>query len=132
MDTYSYRVPLGVCAGIAPFNFPAMIPLWMFPVAITCGNTYIMKPSERVAGSSIFLQELLNKTGLPDGVVNIVNGGKEIVDGIIEHPDIKAISFVGSSNVGEYIYKNGCNNGKRVQSNMAAKNHALIMPDADP
>lgn len=104
IDCYSYRVPLGVCSGIAPFNFPAMIPLWMFPPAITCGNTYVLKPSERVAGSTIFLMELLHKTGIPEGVVNIVNGDKEIVDGILEHKDIKSVSFVGSSHVGEYIY----------------------------
>ena len=130
MDIHSYKYPLGVCSGIAPFNFPAMIPLWMFTTAITCGNTYILKPSERVSGTVMALIELLEQTGIPDGVVNIVNGGKETVDYILEEDKIKAISFVGSSKVGEYIYKKGTSNGKRVQSNLGAKNHALIMPDA--
>lgn len=114
IDCYSYRVPLGVCSGIAPFNFPVMIPLWMFPTAITCGNTYVLKPSERVPGSTVFLMELLQQTGLPDGVVNIVNGDKEIVDGILDNKIIKSVSFVGSSTVGEHVYKKGCYNGKRV------------------
>ncbi len=132
MDSYSYRVPLGVCAGIAPFNFPAMIPLWMFPMAIVTGNAYVLKPSERVAGSAVYLTELLEQVDLPKGLFNVVNGGKDVVDGILEHEGIKAVSFVGSSRIGEYVYRKGCENGKRVQSNMAAKNHALIMPDADP
>ena len=104
MDIYSYRVPLGVCAGVAPFNFPAMIPLWMFPVALTCGNTFVLKPSERVSGTAIYLTKLLQETGIPNGVLNVVNGGKEVVDGIIDNKDIKSISFVGSNRVGEYIY----------------------------
>lgn len=131
MDLHSYKYPLGVCAGVAPFNFPAMIPLWMYTTGITCGNTYILKPSERVSGTAMMLMELLEQTGLPAGVVNMVHGGKDIVDGILDHPKIKAVSFVGSSHVGEYLYKRGTQNGKRVQSNLGAKNHALIMPDAN-
>lgn len=131
VDTYSYRHPLGVCAGVCPFNFPAMIPLWMFPMAITCGNTYVFKPSERVTATSEFLVHLLEKTGVPKGVVNVVNGGRDTVTHICQHPDIKAISFVGSNNAGEYIYKEGSKHGKRVQSNMGAKNHCIVLPDAD-
>lgn len=131
IDTYSYRHPLGVCAGVCPFNFPAMIPLWMFPVAITCGNTYVLKPSERVGTASELLIDLLEKSGVPKGVVNVVNGGADTVTQICQHPDIKAISFVGSNAAGEYIYKEGSNHGKRVQSNMGAKNHCIILPDAD-
>lgn len=131
MDCISYRVPLGVCAGIAPFNFPVMIPLWMFPLAIGSGNTYVLKPSERVTGSSMALIELLEQTGIPEGVVNMVNGDKIAVDAILENELVKAVSFVGSSHVGEYIYKKGCEHGKRVQSNLGAKNHAIIMPDAN-
>ena len=129
MDIHSYRTPLGVCGGIAPFNFPVMIPLWMFPVAITCGNTYIMKPSERVAGSCVKLLELLEATGIPKGVVNMVNGDKTVVDSMLDHPDIKALSFVGSTNIAQYIYERGCSKGKRVQSNGGAKNHCVVMPD---
>lgn len=131
LDSYSYRYPLGVCAGIAPFNFPVMIPLWMFTMGATCGNTYIMKPSERVPGASMLLMQLLAETKLPDGVVNLVHGDKGAVDMILDEPAIKSVSFVGSSPVGEYIYKRGTQNGKRVQSNMGAKNHAVIMPDAN-
>ena len=131
IDTYSYRHPLGVCAGIAPFNFPAMIPLWMFPVAITCGNTYVMKPSERVSATNELLVDLLEKSGVPKGVVNVVNGGKDTVTHICQHPDIKAISFVGSNTAGEYIFEEGSKHGKRVQSNMGAKNHTIVLPDAD-
>ena len=131
VDLYSYRVPLGVCAGIAPFNFPAMCPLWMFPLAITLGNTYIMKPSEKVPGAMEVLMDLLKQSGVPDGVVNVVQGGKDTVTDICTHPDIKAISFVGGNQAGEYIYKTGSQTGKSVQSNMGAKNHAIIMPDAD-
>lgn len=131
VDLYSYREPLGVCAGIAPFNFPVMIPLWMFPVGATCGNTYIMKPSESVAGATELLIELLHKTGLPPGVVNMVHGSKPTVDRILDHPDIRAISFVGSNNAGEYIYQRGTANGKRVQANLGAKNHGVILPDAN-
>lgn len=131
VDLYSYREPLGVCAGIAPFNFPVMIPLWMFPVGVTCGNTYIMKPSESVAGASDLLIELLEKTGIPKGVVNLVHGGAKTVDRILDHPDIRAISFVGGNKAGEYIYRRGTHNGKRVQANLGAKNHGVILPDAN-
>ncbi len=131
VDMMTFRQPLGVCAGIAPFNFPVMIPLWMFPLAITCGNTYVMKPSERVAGGSMMLTEMLKQIGLPKGVFNLVHGAKDIVTDICTHPDIKAISFVGSNQAGEYIWKTGTAHGKRVQSNMGAKNHAVVMPDAD-
>lgn len=131
VDTYSYRHPLGVCAGICPFNFPAMIPLWMYPVAITCGNTYILKPSERVSATSELLIHLLEKSGVPKGVVNVVNGGRDTVTHICQHPDIKAISFVGSNPAGEYIFTEGSKHGKRVQSNMGAKNHCIVLPDAD-
>lgn len=131
MDTHSYRIPLGVCSGIAPFNFPAMIPLWMFPVALVCGNTYVFKPSERVPGCSMMLMEMLQQAGCPDGVVNVIHGAHDCVNFICDNPDIRAISFVGSNNAGEYIYERGSKNGKRVQSNMGAKNHGVIMPDAN-
>lgn len=131
MDTYSVRQPLGVCAGIAPFNFPAMIPLWMFPIAITLGNTYIVKPSERVPGCVLRLVELAHEAGVPEGVVNIVHGSKDSVNFICDHPAIRAISFVGGNTAGTYIHARGTANGKRVQSNLGAKNHAVIMPDAD-
>lgn len=131
VDLYSYRVPLGVCAGIAPFNFPVMIPLWMFPVGITLGNTYIMKPSEKVAGTSNIMAQLLQDIKLPKGVVNFVHGGRDTVNNICDHPKIRAISFVGSNQAGEHIWERGTKHGKRVQSNMGAKNHGLILPDAD-
>jgi malonate-semialdehyde dehydrogenase (acetylating)/methylmalonate-semialdehyde dehydrogenase len=131
VDMYTYRTPLGVCAGICPFNFPVMIPLWMFPLSIVCGNTYILKPSERVAGAAMMLAEMLKEIGLPKGVFNMVHGGQNTVTNICKHPDIKAISFVGSNTAGEYIYNTGSTHGKRVQSNMGAKNHAVVMPDAD-
>eukprot|EP00697_Spironema_sp_BW2_P007658 gnl/Spiro4/22005_TR10811_c0_g1_i1.p2 gnl/Spiro4/22005_TR10811_c0_g1~~gnl/Spiro4/22005_TR10811_c0_g1_i1.p2 ORF type:complete len:515 (-),score=163.00 gnl/Spiro4/22005_TR10811_c0_g1_i1:51-1595(-) len=131
LDMYSYRQPLGVCAGIAPFNFPAMIPLWMFPLAIATGNTFVLKPSERVPGASMIMAELLKECDLPNGVFNIIHGGREAVDFIIHDPDIKAISFVGSTTVGDHIYDNAAPTGKRVQCNMAAKNHAIMMPDAE-
>lgn len=131
MDMYSYRQPLGVCAGIAPFNFPAMIPLWMFPLAIATGNTYVLKPSERVPGAAMIMAELLQEIELPPGVFNIIHGGREAVDFIINDEDIRAISFVGSTVVGDHIYDNATRTGKRVQSNMAAKNHAIVMPDAE-
>ncbi|XP_074852897.1 methylmalonate-semialdehyde/malonate-semialdehyde dehydrogenase [acylating], mitochondrial isoform X1 [Carettochelys insculpta] len=131
MDTYTYRLPLGVCAGIAPFNFPGMIPLWMFPMAMVCGNTFLMKPSERVPGALMFLAKLLQDAGAPDGTLNIIHGQHEAVNFICDHPDIKAISFVGSNKAGEYIYERGSRNGKRVQSNMGAKNHGVVMPDAN-
>lgn len=131
IDTHSYRIPLGVCAGIAPFNFPAMIPLWMFPVALVCGNTYVFKPSERAPGCSMLLMEMLKEAGCPDGVVNVIHGQHGAVNFICDNPDIRAISFVGSNTAGEYIYERGSKNGKRVQSNMGAKNHGVIMPDAN-
>jgi len=131
IDVYSYRHPLGVCAGIAPFNFPAMIPLWMYTLSTVCGNTYIMKASEKVAGCANRMIELTKEAGYPDGVINLVHGGKDTVDFILDHPDIKAVSFVGSNAVGTYIHQRGSHNGKRVQSNMGAKNHAIIMPDAE-
>lgn len=131
LDSYSYRHPLGVCAGIPPFNFPAMIPLWMFPVAAACGNTYILKPSEKVASTSQRMAELFLEAGFPAGVLNVVHGGKETVDFICQHPDIKAISFVGGNEAGIYIHQQGSHYGKRVQSNMGAKNHAVVLPDAD-
>ncbi|CAL4130432.1 unnamed protein product [Meganyctiphanes norvegica] len=131
MDTMSYRLPLGVCAGIAPFNFPAMIPLWMFPVAMVCGNTYVFKPSERVPSTSMMLLEMIKEAGCPDGVVNCIHGQHDAVNFICDQPDIKAISFVGSDQAGRYIYERGSRNGKRVQSNMGAKNHGVIMPDAN-
>lgn len=122
---------MGVCAGVSAFNFPAMIPLWMFPLAITCGNTYVLKPSERVSGAAMHLAKLCQEINLPKGVFNIANGGFDTTKAICEHPDIKAISFVGGNGAGEYIYKVGSEHGKRVQCNMGAKNHAIIMPDAD-
>lgn len=131
MDTISYRVPLGVCAGITPFNFPAMIPLWMFPLALVCGNTVVMKPSERDPGATLILMELLKRCDVPDGVVNVFHGQHEAVRFICDHPDIRAISFVGSDTAGKFIYERGSKNGKRVQCNMGAKNHGVVMPDAN-
>ncbi|HMY02643.1 MAG TPA: aldehyde dehydrogenase family protein, partial [Candidatus Obscuribacter sp.] len=116
VDCETIRHPLGVCAGIAPFNFPAMVPLWMYPIAITCGNSFVLKPSEKVPLSSMMIGDLLSQAGLPDGVFNIVHGGKDCVDAIIEHPMIKAISFVGSTTIAKYIYQNGTAHGKRVQA----------------
>ncbi|KAL3052769.1 hypothetical protein OYC64_005320 [Pagothenia borchgrevinki] len=131
MDTFTYRLPIGVCAGIAPFNFPAMIPLWMFPIGMVCGNTYLMKPSERVPGCTMLLAKLLQDAGAPDGTLNIIHGEHAAVNFICDHPAIKAISFVGSNPAGEHIYERGSKNGKRVQSNMGAKNHGVVMPDAN-
>jgi len=131
IDCTSYRVPIGVTAGITPFNFPAMIPLWMFPVAAACGNTMLLKPSEKDPGACMMLVELAKQAGFPDGVVNVIHGQHEAVNFICDHPDIKAISFVGSDQAGQYIYERGSKNGKRVQSNMGAKNHGVIMPDAN-
>ncbi|XP_055496123.1 methylmalonate-semialdehyde dehydrogenase [acylating], mitochondrial [Leucoraja erinacea] len=131
MDVFNYRLPLGVCAGITPFNFPAMIPLWMFPMAMVCGNTYLLKPSERVPGAAMLLAKLLQDAGAPDGTLNIIHGQHDAVNFICDHPVIKAISFVGSNQAGEYIYTRGSKNGKRVQSNMGAKNHGVVMPDAN-
>lgn len=131
IDGYSYIQPLGVCAGITPFNFPAMIPLWMFPMAIACGNTFILKPSEQVPLTAMKLAELFEQAGAPKGVLQIVHGTKEQVDRILTDPVVRAISFVGSVPVGEYIYKTGTDNLKRVQSFAGAKNHMVIMPDAN-
>jgi malonate-semialdehyde dehydrogenase (acetylating) / methylmalonate-semialdehyde dehydrogenase len=131
IDSWSMRQPLGVVAGITPFNFPAMVPMWMFPIAIACGNCFILKPSERDPGASILLAELLKKAGLPDGVFNVVHGDKEAVDLILEHPAIKAVSFVGSTPIAEYVYRQGTAHGKRVQALGGAKNHMVVMPDAD-
>lgn len=131
VDTYNIRQPLGVCAGITPFNFPGMIPLWMAPIAIATGNTFVLKPAEADPSLSLRVAELWQEAGLPDGVFQVVNGGKEVVESFINHPDIAAISFVGSSTVAEIVYKGGTTNGKRVQALGAAKNHAIIMPDAD-
>ncbi len=131
IDVYSMRQPLGVCAGITPFNFPAMIPLWMCGVAIACGNTFVLKPSEKDPSVPVRLAELFIEAGGPPGVLNVVHGDKEAVDAIIAHPDIKAISFVGSSDIAQYIYAGGTANGKRVQAMGGAKNHGIVMPDAD-
>ncbi len=131
VDCETIRHPLGVCAGITPFNFPAMVPLWMYPIAITCGNTFVLKPSEKVPLSSILIAELLMEAGLPKGVLNVVHGGKESVDALLTHPLVKAVSFVGSTPIARYIYEKGTANGKRVQSAGGAKNHIIIMPDAD-
>ncbi len=131
IDSYSDRQPLGVVAGITPFNFPAMVPMWMFPMAIACGNTFILKPSERDPAAPQMILELMQEAGLPAGVLNIVNGGKQAVDAILHHPSIKAVSFVGSTPIAEYVYQTGTANGKRVQALGGAKNHMVIMPDAD-
>jgi len=131
VDAYSIRQPVGVCAGITPFNFPAMVPMWMFPVAIACGNTFVLKPSERDPTTSLRLAELLKDAGLPDGVFNVVHGDKEAVDALLSHPKVRAISFVGSTPIARYIYETGTRNGKRVQALGGAKNHAIVMPDAD-
>jgi malonate-semialdehyde dehydrogenase (acetylating) / methylmalonate-semialdehyde dehydrogenase len=131
VDTFAIRQPLGVCAGITPFNFPAMIPLWMFPMAIVCGNTFVLKPSEQDPMTPMLLGELALEAGIPAGVLNIVHGGKEVVDAICTHPDIKAISFVGSVEVGTHVYNLGSTHGKRVQSMLGAKNHVVVMPDAN-
>ncbi|KAL9105031.1 MAG: hypothetical protein Q9187_008832, partial [Circinaria calcarea] len=131
METRSYREPLGVVAAICPFNFPAMIPLWSIPIATVTGNTLIIKPSERDPGAAMILAELAQKAGFPDGVVNIVHGSAKTVDFIIDEPAIKAISFVGSNKAGEYIYSRGSAQGKRVQANLGAKNHAAVMPDCN-
>ena len=131
VDSFSMRQPVGVVAGITPFNFPAMVPMWMFPMALACGNTFVLKPSERDPGAPMMLARLLSEAGLPDGVFNVVHGDKEAVDAILDHPDVGAISFVGSTAIGHYIYSRGCENGKRVQALCGAKNHMIIMPDAD-
>lgn len=131
VDSHSVRQPLGVVAGITPFNFPAMVPMWMFPIAIVCGNTFVLKPSEKVPSASLLVAQLFKEAGLPDGVFNVVNGDKEAVDRLLRHPVVKAISFVGSTPVARYVYETGTAHGKRVQALGGAKNHAIIMPDAD-
>ncbi len=131
VDSWSLRQPLGVCAGITPFNFPAMVPMWMFPVALACGNTFILKPSERDPSCPLRLAELLSEAGLPDGVFNLVNGDKEAVDALLEHPVVQSIGFVGSTPIAEYIYRTASDHGKRVQALGGAKNHMVVMPDAN-
>ena len=131
VDTWSIRQPLGVCAGITPFNFPAMVPMWMFPVAIACGNTFVLKPSERDPTLALRMAELLKEAGLPDGVFNVVHGDKESVDALLAHPLVRAVSFVGSTPIARYIYETGARHGKRVQALGGAKNHAVVLPDAD-
>jgi malonate-semialdehyde dehydrogenase (acetylating) / methylmalonate-semialdehyde dehydrogenase len=131
VDTHTLRQPVGVCAGITPFNFPVMVPLWMFPMAIACGNTFILKPSEKVPSASIRMAELLKEAGLPDGVFNVVHGDKAAVDALLVHEGIKAVSFVGSTPIARYIYETCAKQGKRVQALGGAKNHAVVLPDAD-
>ena len=131
VDSWSLRQPLGVCAGITPFNFPAMVPMWMFPMAIACGNTFILKPSEKDPSCSIRLAELFTEAGLPNGVFNVINGDKEVVDAIIKNKSIEAVSFVGSTPIAKYIYENCAKNEKRVQALGGAKNHCVVMPDCD-
>ncbi|MFK7993486.1 MAG: CoA-acylating methylmalonate-semialdehyde dehydrogenase [Granulosicoccus sp.] len=131
IDSYSDRQALGVCAGITPFNFPAMVPLWMYPVAIACGNTFVLKPSERDPSSVMMIADLLHQAGLPDGVLNVVHGDKEAVDALLDHTEVRAVSFVGSTPIAEYVYNRGNQAGKRVQALGGAKNHMVVMPDAD-
>ena len=131
VDSYSTRQPLGVCAGITPFNFPAMVPMWMFPVALACGNTFVLKTSEKVPSTALRIAELLTEAGLPNGVFNVVNGDKEAVDTLLTHPQVAAVSFVGSTAVAEYIYQTATQHGKRCQALGGAKNHMVVMPDAD-
>jgi malonate-semialdehyde dehydrogenase (acetylating)/methylmalonate-semialdehyde dehydrogenase len=131
VDAEAVRHPVGVCVGITPYNFPSMVPQWMFPIAITCGNTFVLKPSEKVPLSAVRLGELLSEAGLPDGVFNIIHGDRECVDALLDHPQVAAVSFVGSTAVAKYIYERGTAAGKRVQSAGGAKNHLIIMPDAD-
>jgi malonate-semialdehyde dehydrogenase (acetylating)/methylmalonate-semialdehyde dehydrogenase len=131
IDCHSVLQPLGVCAGITPFNFPAMVPLWMFPVAIACGNSFVLKPSEKVPSTSLRMAELFQEAGLPDGVLNVVPGDREAVDALLVHPDVAAVSFVGSTPVARHVYETATRNGKRVQALGGAKNHAVVLPDAD-
>jgi malonate-semialdehyde dehydrogenase (acetylating)/methylmalonate-semialdehyde dehydrogenase len=131
VDSYSIRQPLGVVAGITPFNFPAMVPMWMFPLAIACGNTFILKPSEKDPSASIRLAELWAEAGLPEGVFNVVHGDKVAVDRLLEHPEVRAVSFVGSTPIARYVYEHGTSHGKRVQALGGAKNHMVVLPDAD-
>ena len=131
VDSYSVRQPLGVCAGITPFNFPVMVPMWMFPMAIACGNTFILKPSEKDPSASLLMADLLKEAGLPDGVFNVIQGDKTAVDTLLSDPRVSAISFVGSTPIAEYVYRTGTQYGKRVQALGGAKNHLVVMPDAD-
>jgi malonate-semialdehyde dehydrogenase (acetylating)/methylmalonate-semialdehyde dehydrogenase len=131
VDTYSFRQPLGVVAGITPFNFPVMVPMWMFPVAIACGNTFVLKPSEKDPSPSMLAAELFSEAGLPDGVLNVLHGDKVAVGGLLEHPKVSAVSFVGSTPIARYIYETAARNGKRVQALGGAKNHMVVLPDAD-
>ena len=131
VDLFSFRQPLGVCAGITPFNFPAMVPMWMHPIAIACGNTFVLKPSERDPSASNFVAQLYAEAGLPDGVFNVVHGDKVAVDAVLDHPGIAAVSFVGSTPIARYVHERGTQSGKRVQALGGAKNHAVVMPDAD-
>ncbi len=131
IDNWNLRQPLGVVAGITPFNFPVMVPMWMFPIVLACGNTFVLKPSERDPGPSLMIADLLKQAGLPDGVFNVVQGGKDAVDALLAHPDVQAVSFVGSTPIAEYIYSEGTRRGKRVQALGGAKNHLVVMPDAD-
>src|SRR5437867_3520681 len=131
IDVYSIRQPLGVCAGITPFNFPAMVPMWMWAPALACGNTFVLKPSEKDPSASVYTAELLKEAGVPEGVFNVVHGDKVAVDAILEHPDIDAVSFVGSTPVARYVYETGTSHGKRVQALGGAKNHMIVLPDAD-
>ena len=131
IDLFSFRQPLGVCAGITPFNFPAMVPMWMHPIAIACGNTFVLKPSERDPSASNLIAQLYAQAGLPDGVFNVVHGDKVAVDAVLDHPDIAAVSFVGSTPIARYVHERGTQSGKRVQALGGAKNHAVVMPDAD-
>jgi len=131
VDTYTIRQPVGVVAGITPFNFPAMVPMWMYPIAIACGNTFILKPSEKDPSASMLAAELLAESGLPDGVFNVLHGDKEAVDALLTHPMISAVSFVGSTPIARYIYETGTAHGKRVQALGGAKNHMIVLPDAD-
>ena len=131
IDSWSMRQPLGVVAGITPFNFPAMVPMWMFPIAIACGNTFVLKPSERDPSSAMLLAEMLAEAGLPAGVFNVIHGDKVAVDALLQHPVVQAVSFVGSTPIAEYVYREGTRHGKRVQALGGAKNHMIVMPDAD-
>src|SRR5437763_7479237 len=131
VDVYSIRQPLGVAAGITPFNFPAMVPMWMWAPALACGNTFVLKPSEKDPSASVYVAELLQEAGLPDGVFNVVNGDKVAVDRLLEHPDVAGISFVGSTPIARYVYETGTRNGKRIQALGGAKNHMIVLPDAD-
>ncbi len=131
IDSWSDRQPLGVVAGITPFNFPAMVPMWMFPVAVACGNTFVLKPSERDPSAPMLIWELFQEAGFPDGVLNVVHGDKTAVDALLDHPDVRAVSFVGSTPIAEYVYARGAAAGKRVQALGGAKNHMIVMPDAD-